>query len=75
VSSRCVEMMGGVGFTKDFPVEKYYRDSKIGKPRIPFRLMVHQQYFFYCPGQIYEGTSFIQLNTIAKCMDEEQKKK
>jgi short/branched chain acyl-CoA dehydrogenase len=55
VSSRCVEMMGGVGFTKDFPVEKYYRDSKIG--------------------QIYEGTSFIQLNTIAKCMDEEQKKK
>lgn len=31
VSSRCVELMGGVGFTKDFPVEKYYRDCKIGK--------------------------------------------
>lgn len=55
VTSRCVEMMGGVGFTKEFPVEKFYRDSKIG--------------------QIYEGTSFVQLNTIAKCMDDEQKKK
>ena len=30
VTSRCVEMMGGVGFTKSFPVEKFYRDSKIG---------------------------------------------
>ena len=30
VTSRCVEMMGGVGFTKEFPVEKFYRDSKIG---------------------------------------------
>lgn len=38
-------MLGGVGFTKDFPVEKFYRDSKIG--------------------QIYEGTSNIQLQTIA----------
>jgi len=46
VSSLCVEMLGGVGFTKDFPVEKFYRDSKIG--------------------QIYEGTSNIQLQTIAK---------
>lgn len=55
VASRCVEMMGGVGFMKDYPVEKYYRDCKIG--------------------QIYEGTTFIQLSTIAKCMDEEQKKK
>lgn len=55
VASRCVEIMGGVGFVKDYPVEKFYRDSKIG--------------------QIYEGTSFIQLNTIAKCLDEEFKKK
>jgi short/branched chain acyl-CoA dehydrogenase len=55
VTSRCVEMLGGVGFTKEFPTEKFYRDSKIG--------------------QIYEGSSFIQLNTIAKCMDEEQKTK
>ena len=30
VSGRCVEMMGGVGFTKEYPVEKFYRDSKIG---------------------------------------------
>lgn len=46
VSSKCVEMLGGVGFTKDFPVEKFFRDSKIGA--------------------IYEGTSNIQLQTIAK---------
>jgi len=45
-ASICVEWMGGVGFTKDCPVEKYYRDCKIGT--------------------IYEGTSNIQLNTIAK---------
>lgn len=31
VSSRCVEMMGGVGFIKDSGVEKLYRDSKIGE--------------------------------------------
>ena len=31
VASRCVEMMGGVGFVKDYPVEKFYRDSKIGQ--------------------------------------------
>lgn len=30
-TSKCVELLGGVGFTKDFPVEKYYRDCKIGK--------------------------------------------
>ena len=30
VASRCVEMLGGVGFIKDFPAEKFYRDSKIG---------------------------------------------
>jgi len=46
VTSKCVELLGGVGFTKDMPVEKFYRDCKIGT--------------------IYEGTSFIQLNTIAK---------
>lgn len=46
VSSKCVEMMGGVGFTKDFPIEKFYRDCKIG--------------------QIYEGTTNIQYQTIAK---------
>jgi len=46
VASECVEVYGGYGFTKDYPAEKYLRDSKIGK--------------------IYEGTSFMQLATIAK---------
>lgn len=46
VSSKAIEWMGGVGFTKDYPVEKFFRDSKIGA--------------------IYEGTSNIQLQTIAK---------
>ncbi|XP_041370297.1 short/branched chain specific acyl-CoA dehydrogenase, mitochondrial-like [Gigantopelta aegis] len=51
VTSKCVEFLGGVGFTKDYPVEKYYRDCKIGT--------------------IYEGTSNIQLNTIARCLERE----
>ena len=46
VTSRMVEIFGGYGFTKEFPVEKFYRDAKIG--------------------QIYEGTSNMQLATIAK---------
>jgi alkylation response protein AidB-like acyl-CoA dehydrogenase len=46
VASLAVEIYGGYGFTKDYPVEKYFRDSKIGK--------------------IYEGTSNMQLATIAK---------
>ncbi|XP_016042148.1 short/branched chain specific acyl-CoA dehydrogenase, mitochondrial [Erinaceus europaeus] len=45
-TSKCIEWMGGVGYTKDYPVEKYFRDAKIGT--------------------IYEGTSNIQLNTIAR---------
>jgi short/branched chain acyl-CoA dehydrogenase len=48
VASECVEIYGGYGFTKDYPAEKYLRDSKIGK--------------------IYEGTSFMQLQTIAKSL-------
>src|SRR5213594_2193819 len=48
VASECVEVYGGYGFTKDYPAEKYLRDSKIGK--------------------IYEGTSFMQLQTIAKVL-------
>lgn len=47
-TSKCMEWMGGVGFVKDYPIEKFYRDCKIG-----------------C---IYEGTSNIQLNTIAKLL-------
>jgi alkylation response protein AidB-like acyl-CoA dehydrogenase len=31
VASLAVEILGGVGFTKDYPVEKFYRDAKIGK--------------------------------------------
>lgn len=46
VASRAVEVLGGVGFTKDYPVEKLYRDAKIGR--------------------IYEGTSNMQMLTIAK---------
>jgi alkylation response protein AidB-like acyl-CoA dehydrogenase len=46
VTSLAIDIYGGYGFTKDYPVEKYWRDSKIGK--------------------IYEGTSNMQLATIAK---------
>jgi alkylation response protein AidB-like acyl-CoA dehydrogenase len=46
VASLAVEVFGGSGFVRDYPVEKLYRDAKIGK--------------------IYEGTSFMQLATIAK---------
>ncbi|XP_037935009.1 short/branched chain specific acyl-CoA dehydrogenase, mitochondrial-like [Teleopsis dalmanni] len=43
---KCIDWMGGVGFTRDFPQEKFYRDVKIGA--------------------IYEGTTNMQLSTIAK---------
>jgi alkylation response protein AidB-like acyl-CoA dehydrogenase len=46
VTSLAIEIYGGYGYTKDYPVEKYWRDAKIGK--------------------IYEGTSNMQLATIAK---------
>jgi alkylation response protein AidB-like acyl-CoA dehydrogenase len=46
VTSLCLELHGGYGYTKDYPVEKFYRDAKIGT--------------------IYEGTSNMQLQTIAK---------
>jgi butyryl-CoA dehydrogenase/short/branched chain acyl-CoA dehydrogenase len=52
-ASQAIEFMGGVGFTRDFPVEKFYRDAKIGK--------------------IYEGTSNMQLQTIAKLLQAERK--
>ena len=48
VTSLCVELHGGYGYTEDYPVEKFYRDAKIGA--------------------IYEGTSNMQLQTIAKSM-------
>jgi short/branched chain acyl-CoA dehydrogenase len=46
VTSLAVQLFGGNGYTKEYPVEKYWRDSKVG--------------------QIYEGTSNMQLATIAK---------
>ena len=46
ICSMAVDLFGGNGFTKEYPVEKFYRDAKIG--------------------QIYEGTSNMQLQTIAK---------
>lgn len=46
ICSVAVDLFGGNGFTKEYPVEKFYRDAKIG--------------------QIYEGTSNMQLQTIAK---------
>lgn len=46
VASRAIEIFGGVGFTRDYPVEKLYRDAKIGR--------------------IYEGTTNMQLLTIAR---------
>ncbi len=46
VASLAVELLGGVGYTREYPVEKRYRDAKIGK--------------------IYEGTSHMQLQTIAR---------
>jgi alkylation response protein AidB-like acyl-CoA dehydrogenase len=48
IASKAIELYGGYGFVKDYPVEKFWRDSKIGA--------------------IYEGTSNMQLQTIAKLM-------
>jgi butyryl-CoA dehydrogenase len=48
VASTCIDLHGGYGFTKEYPVEKFYRDAKIGT--------------------IYEGTSNMQKQTIAKAL-------
>jgi len=48
MTSLCVELFGGYGYTREYPVEKFYRDAKIGT--------------------IYEGTSNMQLQTIAKAV-------
>jgi short-chain 2-methylacyl-CoA dehydrogenase len=48
VTSTCIDLHGGYGFTKEYPVEKLYRDAKIGT--------------------IYEGTSNMQKQTIAKAL-------
>jgi alkylation response protein AidB-like acyl-CoA dehydrogenase len=47
-TSRCLELFGGYGYSKEYPAEKFYRDAKIGT--------------------IYEGTSNMQLQTIAKLL-------
>ena len=31
MTSKCIEWMGGVGISKEYPIEKYYRDCKVGK--------------------------------------------
>jgi hypothetical protein len=46
VASKAIEVHGGYGFTREYPVEKYFRDQKVG--------------------QIYEGTTNMQLLVIAK---------
>ncbi|HEY5610951.1 MAG TPA: acyl-CoA dehydrogenase family protein, partial [Thermoanaerobaculia bacterium] len=46
ITSLAVQLFGGNGYTKEYPIEKFWRDSKVG--------------------QIYEGTSNMQLQTIAK---------
>jgi alkylation response protein AidB-like acyl-CoA dehydrogenase len=48
VASLCIDLFGGYGFTREYPIEKYYRDAKIGT--------------------IYEGTSNMQRQTIAKML-------
>lgn len=48
VSSMAIDLFGGNGYVKEYPVEKFYRDAKIGK--------------------IYEGTTNMQLSTIAKLL-------
>ena len=48
ITSKCVELFGGYGYSKEYPAEKFYRDAKIGT--------------------IYEGTSNMQLQTIAKTL-------
>ena len=48
IASECIDLYGGYGFTKEYPVEKLYRDAKIGT--------------------IYEGTTNMQLQTIAKLL-------
>ncbi|MEO8635965.1 MAG: acyl-CoA dehydrogenase [Gemmatimonadales bacterium] len=48
ITSRCLELFGGYGYSKEYPAEKFYRDAKIGT--------------------IYEGTSNMQLQTIAKML-------
>jgi alkylation response protein AidB-like acyl-CoA dehydrogenase len=48
VSSMAIDLYGGYGFTREYPIEKYYRDAKIGT--------------------IYEGTTNMQLQTIAKML-------
>ena len=52
-ASKAIEWMGGIGFTREAGLEKFYRDAKIGA--------------------IYEGTSNMQLQTIAKLQAERYK--
>ena len=102
VSSKCIELVGGIGYTKDFPAEKFYRDCKVrGEARRKrgdelarrvsgrhphegrgeawfFELTNTSPLSMHCGwlaqiGAIYEGTSNIQLTTIAKILREQYK--
>lgn len=75
----CIQWMGGVGFTKEFVMEKFYRDSMIGQfifitnvlSMAKVLLIYESANLWINLGTIYEGTSNIQLNTIAKLLDKE----
>ncbi|VDK42786.1 unnamed protein product [Anisakis simplex] len=105
-TTKCIEWMGGVGISKSFPVEKFYRDCKIGNFH---SILIYGGHFYHShvmlrerfsdigtfmgdessldtyyelcaphainifSGTIYEGTSNVQLNTIAKLIDAEYK--
>lgn len=86
-SSKAVEWLGGVGFTKDYPIEKFYRDAKIGAIYEGIQIHSNFPFWFFSKPCFYAnshhcnffnlftllGTSNIQLNTIAKLVANELK--
>ena len=67
-----IDFMGGLGFSSEYPQEKFFRDCKVGKKKKPnLRVLIRSIVFFFFLGTIYEGTSNMQLNTIAKFIDSE----
>jgi short/branched chain acyl-CoA dehydrogenase len=74
VSGQAIEWAGGIGFTRETGIEKFWRDSKI----VSGQLLSYCGYYFMSAewgftiqGAIYEGTSNIQLQTIAKFIQKE----
>ncbi|KAG5641061.1 hypothetical protein DXG03_006277 [Asterophora parasitica] len=68
VSGSAIEWAGGVGFTRETGIEKFWRDSKIVGD---FYIALELQLIYLSQGAIYEGTSNIQLQTIAKFIQKE----